>query len=656
MQICIKTLRMTLAVILYGTTALILSSFGSISFLSASLIRVVMSTAILLWFILRLLDKEKTPADWIFPWLAFFLMWFLIQAGGQRFHLAPFFPFVNSWDERINLFVMFFTAVGFFLISREVTRSRTAVLFFLQFFIFLSTGVAVYLIFIVLTSPDVAYFWLVPSIPFVENLRPWVGGVLHPNMVIKLFYPGAFYSLSLVFYAYTLRAEHPHPPSLFSWGLLNLCFTCVLIGAIFLTRSRAGIIAFGIAFFLFWVCFTFSHQEKRRALRRFSFFFGVVILFLLSLGLKDVIREVQTVVSTFAEETQLKGARSLTIGAAWHLVKTNGLLGVGLGNYQMGWLFNHRAPFDYLPGATFNDVLWIWAETGLPGIVCFLSAFLLFIVRGLIRAVRTESYFISYFLLASIASLLALFLHSCVDPVFYISPLLWVSFIVLGIGASCFDLKSRPEEKEAQKKECPKFLSRFFFFGALTVLLMAAGAGGITFNKVRAYLLVQKERSEISLRRAGRLDPLNPIHRERLSSHYFQKYQKNGEPDFLKTALEALDGAIALDLLDYDLDVRRAEMLLAARDLRGVTETFERMRGRLPNFYLAEIGASIFYMEESVQLKDGKDAGYLEDLAIQHYKKALEIYPLFPETYRIYNLGSDEANARYQKLKEEQQI
>ncbi len=655
-------LRSLCGVLLCFGLLLIFASLASISSFSSLFVRITLCFGMVFWFLLQVLKGFNTPFPrqldgFILLCLAFFLIWLVVQGVAQWYHLEPFFPYVASWDERINLFIMFATGIGFYCITSGIIRSRIPLLFFIQFLIFLSAAAALYLIYIALISSNPRYFWEMSSLPLIESLRPWVGSSIYPNYFVKLLYPGAFYSVSLIFYIYTLRHDIIHPPNLYSWLLLNLCFACVLIGAIFLTQSRAGIIAFVAAFFLYSVFFTFSHEARRSALKRFGLLFVMVLLFLLCLGLKHVIRELQTVASAFFGEMELKGIRGLTIGAGWQLVKTNGLWGVGLGNYQMGWLYHHKPPFDYLPGTTFNDLIWLWAETGIPGFFCFFAAFLSFGIRGLIRVVRTESYFVSYFLLASICSLLALLFHSFVDPTFYVSPLLWLSVIVLGIGVGCFYMTpwrdDNIEEQKAEKSYKGKIIN---FILALTVFLLTLAAGIISVNKMYAFILTKASLDEALLKKAGKLDPLNPIYQEWLAHTYFKKYRRYEEASFLKQAFRSIDKAISLDRFRLSLDTERAEMLFDINDLKGVRETFQRMSERLPNFYLAEYTASVFYMEHALQSKDPDRSRYLEELAIKHYKKLIVLFPQFPEAYKLYPFGSEAAHHRYLQLKEEGRI
>ncbi|HXV28316.1 MAG TPA: O-antigen ligase family protein, partial [bacterium] len=462
-----------------------------------------------------------------------------------------------------------------------------------------------------------------------------------------------------VFYVHTLRDDSRHLPTHYSWILLNLCFACVLIGAVLLTRSRAGIVALGAALFLYSVCFTFSHQRRRKALKRFGLFFAAVVFFLLTLGLKGVITELQTIFSALTHEVQMRGIRALTIGAGLQLIKESGLLGVGLGNFQMGWIFHHTPPFDHLPGTTFNDFIWLWAETGFPGIFFFAGALLCFIARALKKAFATNDYFISYFLLASVFSLLALSGHALVDPAFYVAPVLWLAFSVLGMGTACLCVTSEIETPPAAAPHgLPAKAGRNSAVAILAfiVLFMAVASGWFSVQKLRASLAMKEARDEQSIKRAMKLDPLNSSYSEMLASFYFREYEKNKNPEFLNESLAALDKAIRLDLFRYALDVQRAGILFEAGDERGVRETFDRLRERLPDFYLAELAASIFYMERAVQLKNNPQTGYFEDLAINHYHQVIELYPGFPEAYKIYNLGSSGASQHFQKLKKEGRI
>ncbi len=213
---------------------LIFLSLGSIPPLSSLVIQLALSCGILFWGITRFLQKDMSRIHFLFPWLVLFLLWLLIQSLGQWLHLPFFFPHVSSWDERLSLFGMFVTAVAFYLAAVEMLRGRRLSLFLIQYLVCLSTLLAIYLVHAFFTAPGNHAYWFNRSPLWVDKLWPWAGTYFQPNHVVKLLFPGTFYAVSLAFYIYSHRHRDNDysQRNLYSWIFLNLCFACVLLGAI----------------------------------------------------------------------------------------------------------------------------------------------------------------------------------------------------------------------------------------------------------------------------------------------------------------------------------------------------------------------------------------------------------------------------------------
>ncbi len=647
-----KMLRLILGLILCGCLLLIFSSLGSLSFLPASAIQIALSGGTVVWFLIRLIQWDFAKKGFFL----LFLIWLLIQAAGQWFHWAGFYQPAGSWNERINLFFLFVTAAQFYLIAREVFQSRATGLFLIQFLVVVSAGLAIYLIFVISTSPNPNYFWSSGSLPFVERLVPWVGNFLQPNDFVKLFFPGAFYALALAFYALSFKEDETlHRSALYGWIVLNLCFVCAIAGALFLTRSRAGILSFSAAFLLFSIFFSFSHQRKKYAVKVFGISTAVIILFLLSLNMKSVLKELETVLPTFTAETELHGDRSMTMGAAWQVISAQGLFGVGLGNLKGAWLFLHKPPFYDMPGIVFNDFLWMWAETGLPGIGFFLLALLSFMVSGVIRALRTWSYFVCYLLLASVFSVAALSFHGLVDSVYYAAPTLWLAFACMGFGAGALGVEESEEQKERGERAKP-----FHFPGILAVwfiLVLSVLSGVVSARKLTAFTLTQERRNdEGPIRKAMKLDPFNAHYPEALASYYYNLYLENPNDSMLKQSLFFLDEAIRLEPFQHLRYRRRAEMFLYAGKVEEVEQTFRGMQEALPNFYLGEFTASVFYLEAAERSKDPRQASRFEELAIKHYRRIFQFNPGFIKKFIFYTTGYEDARRRFYLLQKEDRL
>ncbi|MCM8775200.1 MAG: O-antigen ligase family protein, partial [Candidatus Omnitrophica bacterium] len=432
--------------------------------------------------------------------------------------------------------------------------------------------------------------------------------------------------------------------------------------AIHVTKSRGGILAFWAAAVVYAFVFIFAHRRRTQALKRIAVTLGILVCFLLVFGMKEVIREIGTIAKTVSEEIQFNGIRALTMGVSWQLVKKCGLFGVGLGNFHWGWLVYHAPPFDHFPERSYNDFLWIWAETGVPGIFCLAGGIGVFLVWCVTRSLKTRSYFLSYMLLASLASVLAFSVHALADPTFYVPQLFWLLAMTMGLGDSSnfLDaLEGGPEEKNERDKTVQAFKIKKYTLRRLTigfVLLMALSIVLLSVGRLRAHSLLQGIPNEQQLTIAMRLDPFSANYPEALAKYFQKRYDGNPDTANLIRFRNAIDEAIRRDPFRLTLYQERARFFLAAEDEKGIEETFERMRDCLPRFYLGELSASAFYMTASIETADPAQARRFEKRAIDHYRSALKHYPKLIESRDLYPLASPAAVIRFREILRQSRI
>ncbi len=651
-----RPIEITVTSLYFFCVLLVFLSFASISYFSSCLVTLLICPGVLLWGFVRLIEKDIHRIPGLFLWFAAFLVWLVIQAAGQWFQLGDFFPHVASWHERFEGITGFITAVGFYVLTVDILsrHSHTRRIIFIQGLIVFTLMLAIYLLYMALTAFPRARFWEQNSMEWVQHLWPWVGLMIQPNFFVKLLYPGAFFALSIFFYAYRQRRDKHHTQKMGNLMFLNLCFFCILAAGILFSFSRAGILSFGLAFLFYFAFFILSHPEKEEALARFGFVLVPLVLGFIYLGVKDVFTEVQTVSGELSDAAQMRGMRMMTIQTGWQMVLDKGWFGVGLGNFQMGWLLTRQTPFDLLPPSRFNDFVWLWAETGVLGIFLFLGGLLTFGIQAIKKSIETDSYFVSYMLLASVASLLALSLHALVDPAFYMEPILWLAFVVLGIGSSCFNAPSgtRDQTIEIAEDEFPgmETARKIFFF----LFLGLAAAGGVCAAvKLAAYFIAETPGDPKALKLSMRLDPFNPAYPEQLSSHFFESYHKTGNRQDIDKAIWALDEALKRDKMDHLIYSQKAQMLLAKGDIKGAQAVFGEMRAALPDYYLGELTASIFFMEASLSEMNPFQMQVYENMAVQYYKKTLELNPRLFEIYSIYPLGSERVDQKFDLFRQQ---
>jgi len=265
-----------------------------------------------------------------------------------------------------------------------------------------------------------------------------------------------------------------------------------------------------------------------------------------------------------------------------------------------------------------------------------------------LRAIfKTQSLLVSLYLTASLASLLAFFLHSLVDPTFYVAPLAWSFMAALGVGSACLRLdRGEADGGAGEARQNKGGLFPVFFILAVGVL-----SGWISQGRIRAYLVAQKGRGEDRILEAARLDPWNIRYAVALADLYESKYTHHPTEENLTRLLRALDQAIEKNPFELSLYLRRAGIFFAPGRESEMEAAFKMMDDRLPNFYLGKLAAGAFYMNLSAEEADPQKAARLENTALRHYRAARKLSKKFKlEDLRRYT--SPQAMIRWRQLEQ----
>jgi len=162
------------------------------------------------------------------------------------------------------------------------------------------------------------------------------------------------------------KALQPSKLKIKIWKRLAFLFLFAAFGIIAMSGSRGSLISLFVTFvvFLFW--------------KQTRVFGKVGILYLIIIGLLTPILFKATFERfTLADPTNtLLGGREALWSAAWMYIKNNPWIGAGIGNSNYVMLsylqyFRSILGLNYAP--VHNPVLTIWMETGLPGLILFLT-------------------------------------------------------------------------------------------------------------------------------------------------------------------------------------------------------------------------------------------------------------------------------------------
>jgi putative inorganic carbon (HCO3(-)) transporter len=153
------------------------------------------------------------------------------------------------------------------------------------------------------------------------------------------------------------KALQPLKPNIFFWKLIAM------------SGSRGSIISLLVTFlaFLLW--------KTTRSLGKVSFLFLITIGMIAPILFQSTIERFLLIDQT----TTIFGGREVLWSAAWVAIKNNPWIGVGIGNsnyVMLSYLQFFRSTLGLEYASVHNPVLTIWLDTGIPGILLYLSSML----------------------------------------------------------------------------------------------------------------------------------------------------------------------------------------------------------------------------------------------------------------------------------------
>jgi len=187
-------------------------------------------------------------------------------------------------------------------------------------------------------------------------------------------------------------------------------FGLLPIGALFLSASRGGIVAFGVE-----LLFLISFVVLQRAGSKHLLAGGVVLLAALSLvswiGVRQMLSRFSSLHSMEVNESKRASMRH----GAWNIFLAHPILGTGLGTIQIVYPPYETLYDGKIVNHAHNDYLEALAETGIAGGLCcawFLGILFLVPLRALEEATHT---FGAALRLAALTGCCGILVHSLVD-------------------------------------------------------------------------------------------------------------------------------------------------------------------------------------------------------------------------------------------------
>jgi hypothetical protein len=599
--------------------------------------------AFFVWIVRQRLLKCYDSPNLVTNFMTLLFVWLFIQRFGALMGL-PFFEPMNHWTMGMEFYQTLWSCFVGFLVSQHLLKTRSEMLVFIKFWIFSSVALAVCFIYLFYSSGVPVEALSVPSF-----FAYFGASRFQPNNLIDLFIPGSFFALSIVFYNHRRKLSHADPSKAMTEMILYLMMACILVAAVLYTRSRAGIVAFGLGVVVYFFLFIISHRRKKGVIKIVGITLLIILGALSLFGMREVFQELLTIKEALNSEISTIGTRSMGIGAAWQLITRQGALGVGVGNFQMGWLMHHSAPFTSFPQVSFNDLLWFWAEMGFVGFCLFTLIVLATVLTGFFLIKKTESHYISYLSASIIASLIAFLGHSCIDVTFYVAPLMAMFFLLMGL---IFAFKNMENSEVQEGIVIPATNKAYNLFTLICYMLIGLILSFQGVQSMRAKLMTLNDETAVNYVTASEIDQSASYYPRKLSFIYFTNYLDSGkEEDFIK-AIDSIDDAIRRSPFSMIYYSKRAEMFLERQDLQGIEASFALAKEYAPDFYLVDLAATAFYMNVSLELVNSKMLERFQALALNHYANAMKLNPRLNKNSELFPMLNSQARQTFEALLE----
>lgn len=308
--------------------------------------------------------------------------------------------------------------------------------------------------------------------------------------------------------------------------------TCLvlMVDCLFLTYSRGGILSLGLGLMVLLVGYGMRKQKDA-----FLNLIGVVILVAVTVFL---ITKAGAVLSSanpsysalsFSQGVLSVQGRLMLWKGALNIIKANPLIGTGVGTFasiyplfQYGGLYSTHAHNIYLE---------IFSETGLLGIISFISIFV-FIIGKAVHSTRQQQGVLYELSLALLAGALGFMVHNAIDFEWSMAAAGLLFWGIVGLIFSCAQVAESDQSNLAEGSKCGQNKAGGLTVGAivsvitLVTLCMLSSAAFALYYSSQAQTLYRQKRGEsalTSLEQASRLDPLNGDYWNNLAQLYLQK-------------------------------------------------------------------------------------------------------------------------------------
>lgn len=408
-------------------------------------------------------------------------------------------------------------------------------------------------------------------------------------------------------------------------ALFTLFSFTIMVTALFLSKSRAGILVFLSSLIFFISSILFTRYPKKIIWIIAS---GLLATYLLLnwIGLGGVLNELNTIFSY-----KSYGGRLDEYIDALRMLKDYPLTGIGLGAfsnifpmYRLGPVLNF---YEYLH----NDMLQFLIEVGIVGFTIALIPFSIFLIK-LIKEVKNSAIKYKYYIGLSIISIFFyLALHTSIDfglhnnavaSLFII--ILAISLLIINLNLSSNDLEPNFKIRKLIVIKSKKNKIFLYIFSIIAFAYLSF----IILKPFLAYILVEKKPSFSALAIAIKLDPKN-------DDLYFKNYQfivnqlkkEKGidESAVYDKAKIAIDKAIELNPYKTTYLIANGGLELWHKDYEGASSFFKEASLREPYNPLIQMVYSYALFWQGIHEKDMEEKERLLRKGLVYYSTATHL-------------------------------
>jgi O-antigen ligase len=439
----------------------------------------------------------------------------------------------------------------------------------------------------------------------------------------------AYLLLLIPFIYHQLLSVKTLSNKIFYYFLLSIFYTSLLF-----TKSKSGIIACLITTFLYYFLrFLINLKNKEVKLSLLPIIIIILLSFIIKNPIKDhfFINRNQSLVSVAKNNniiiTPSGQIRQIVWQGAIDLWKKFPYFGTGVETFAYSYYWtrpishNLTSEWDYLYNKAHNEYLNYLATTGIVGFatyVFFITTVLFICLRGLFKKNINSAILASF--VSILITNLAGFSVVITSLYFYLLPVFLINT----------DKKIKDQDKKISYPAFNNLLIIFILF--LTFLMLKKNISfylaDVTYNQSLSYETINNYQMALSfIQKSNEFNPSEPLYTDKLASLYSKLALNTNDSDYLEKSIYYSDLTIQKSPANINFWKQRAQtyLYLSAIDGKYFSQSLAALATAAK---LAPSDPKIPYSAAQFL-----EAANLNDQAISHYQKAIELKANYDHAY-----------------------